>query len=240
MESLRKMSKAQPHLPWLIGSALVSLIILVVVVSAAMGETPQVEAPPLLASDWVLIIAGALAVPATMLAYWALQFLSQPQPRLQDEAQEVRPRHHIIVNTPNAKPEVVLRLTQERDEWKRAHDELQQKYARAQQVQIVQPVVEPERELTYAAVLALVKTGGRVSINEAQKLIRGNRGMVGRDYRPLQEVLMAIAALSPTAPSAPIRESKQAVHEVNEGVHKHVNGEVGNRRARLPRKKRGW
>jgi hypothetical protein len=233
MQVLRNMSKSQPHLPWLIGSGVVSLFLLIAIVTVAMGETPQVEMPVLHPSDWILAIGMGIAIPATMLMYWALQFLPQPTPRVQ-EAQEPAQHRHIVLNTPHAKPEVVLRLTRERDDLQRELDALKQQ--RAPQAVTLSPEPAVERELTYAAVIALIESQGRLSINDAQKLVREHRGMVGRDYKPLQEVLRLLATLSPTASDAPIHEAKQAVHEVNGRAYSRVNGATGRSQ---PRKGRG-
>lgn len=218
MQALRKMSKTQPHLPWLIGSVVVSLFILIAIVAVVMGEGPQIAPPVLHSSDWVLAIGMGLAIPATILTYWALQFLPQPKPRLQ--VQEESLQRPIIFKTPHAKPEVVLRLTQERDEWQRKYQELLR----------VRP--EPERELTYSAVTELLKAGN-IGIKAAIEVVRANGGMVGRrGYDELKELL---PLLSPTAQEPPGSRDPLTVNREPESVNQRVN-----RKARLPRKRRGW
>lgn len=240
MQALRKMSEKQPHLRWLIGSGLAGLFMLIAIVAFTMGEPVQIEAPPLHPSDWILAIAGGIAIPLTLLTYWGLQFLPQPKPRpqaMQEPVQEQPVHRHIILNTPVAKPEVVLRLTSERDEWKRAYERMERKYQESLRVVAASPEPAVERELTYGAVAALIKSGGRLGINEAQKVVRAHGGVAGRDYKPLQEVLLLLAALSPTVPDAPIHEEKQAVNSRVNGECSPVNRAMG--RSQPRRGKRG-
>lgn len=219
MQALRKMSKKQPHLPWLIGTGLLSFVMLIAIVAFNMSDPVQIAPPVLHSSDWILAIGMGLAIPATILTYWALQFLPQPKPRLQ--VQEESLQRPIIFKTPHAKPEVVLRLTQERDEWQRKYQELLR----------VRP--EPERELTYSAVAELLKAGN-IGIKAAIEIVRANGGMVGRrGYDELKELLPLLP--SPTAQEPPGSRDPLTVNREPESVNQRVN-----RKARLPRKKRGW
>jgi hypothetical protein len=201
MQVLREMSEKQPHFRWLIASGLFSLVMLVAIVTVAMGEPAQVPLPDLHPSDWVLAIAGGLAIPATMLTYWGLQFLPQPQPRLQAPVQEVAQRPIIYNGT---SPEVVNRLKAERDALQKQLD--------------ARP--EPERALTYRAVIALLRAGN-VGIKYGKEMVRANGGVVGRDDSELKALLALLP--SPTDAGSPIHAQKQAVNREPEGVNQPVN-----------------
>lgn len=110
----------------------------------------------------------------------------------------------------------------ERNEWEHKYRELSKH--------------QIEKELTYSAVLALMSTGGKTSINEAQAIVRANGGVVGRDYKPLQAILKGLAALSPTDEQTPIHSDKQAVNRKYERVNGRVNTATGRSQ---PRKRRG-
>lgn len=194
---------------------------------------PQIIFPEFSAADWIMAMVAIGAPSLMILTIWFLRTRPViPQMQLEGEASAIaeiempqvsQPHRHIILNNPHAKPEVVLRLTAQLADAERKCTELQAQLD-------ARPAPEPERELTYAAVLALVQTGGRVSINAAQKLIRENKGVVGRDYKPLQEVLSALAALSapyPTVQDTPIHEPQPSVNGECEAPEGAVNGEAG-------------
>lgn len=111
------------------------------------------------------------------------------------ETQEPVQHRHIILNTPSAKPEVVLRLTRERDDMQRELQALRVEYAL---LQACQSAPEPERELSYQAVRALL-LAGNVGIKEAIKVVRANNGTVGqKSYQALKDLL----PLLPPCPTA--------------------------------------
>ena len=122
--------------------------------------------------------------------------------------------------------EELAEVIRERNEWERKYRELSK-----QQV---------EKELTYAAVAALLMTGGRVGINEAQRIVRDNGGTVGRDYKPLQGLLLTISAMmtnhSPTAQDGAMHSEKLTVNRKYDAVNERVNTATGRSQ---PRKRRG-
>lgn len=117
----------------------------------------------------------------------------------------------------------------ERNEWQRKYMEL---------LAARQSPPEPERELTYRAVAALLKTGN-VGIKEAIRVVRENGGVVGRKgYDELRDLLALLP--SPIVQKNPDSRNLQAVNR--ESDTKTVVREPVNRPAMgrsQPRRRRG-
>lgn len=211
--------------------------------SETASPQPQMPFPDLSATDWIMAFVAIGSIPAALLTVYILQNLPQPAQQLQmnggaqtvetetEATQTPMEERPIVFN--GASPEVVNRLAGQRDYWQREAKRLQALL----DARPITPEPAVEKELTYAAVIALIKAGGQLSINDAQKLVREHRGIVGRDYKPLQEVLRLLSTLSPTASNAPAQENSQAVHGKCERPERPVNGATG--RSQLRRRGRG-
>jgi low affinity Fe/Cu permease len=193
--------------------------------------TTQIVFPDFSATDWVMVIGVALAIPLTLTTVWVLQVIPISCLQVAEEAGMVAKapsqERPIIFN--GAAPEVVNRLKAERNEWKRKYRELLQ--ARPAQVQ------EPERELSYRAVIALLEVGN-VGIKQAREIVRQNGGMVGREgYAQLQQILTLLPP--PIDNSTPTHTVQPTVNREPSEREPREPGRV-NHKARLPRAKRGW
>lgn len=149
-------------------------------------------------------------------------------PVINDYRQSHRARHQMIV--PVAATDSRLEsVIQERDEWRRKYNAL---------LAARQSPPEPERELTYRAVAALLKAGN-VGIKEAIRIVRENGGVVGRKgYDELRDLLALLP--SPIVQKNPDSRNLQAVNR--ESDTKTVVREPVNRPAMgrsQPRRRRG-
>lgn len=187
--------------------------------SETASPQPQMAFPVFTATDWIMAFVAIGAIPAAVLTVYVLQMRSIAQ-QLQvetgpEEPEVAEPRapateRPIIYRNSTATPEIVLRLCQERDELQRELQALRVEHALLQARQsIPEPTVEPERELTYRAVVALLRAGN-VGIKEAIRIVRDNGGMVGRKgYSELSDLL---PLLSPIASVSPVSSDSQTVN----------------------------
>lgn len=184
------------------------------------------------------IIVGLLVIPVrNWLKYQMEQYANELDdseretvaremgPVINDYRQNHRARHQMIV--PVAATDSRLEgVIQERDEWRRKYNAL------------LQARPEPERELTYQAVAALLKAGN-VGIKEGIRIVRENGGVVGRKgYDELRDLLALLP--SPIVQKNPDSRNLQAVNR--ESDTKTVVREPVNRPAMgrsQPRRRRG-
>lgn len=177
------------------------------------------------------IIVGFLVIPCRN---WLKYQMEQYANELDDSERETVAREiringqgYQVREKPVAAPDHRLQAaTRERDEWHRKYMEL---------LAARQSLSEPERELTYRAVAALLKTGN-VGIKEAIRVVRENGGVVGRKgYDELRDLLALLP--SPTVEERPDLRDSQAVNREPERVNQSVNRPAMGRSQ--PRRRRG-